>query len=127
MRQFFFHRGQLLGDAVRQVSWVGGTPTPPVGTALFCPLCSEVWFLAPIEGEATRVECRPCERHDAGARLGKSSLGAVSRLEPVGSVWRSWDSEWNEALPREVLKRELLLTINHYERSYHESESVFKT
>lgn len=103
MRQSFFLRGKYLGSTERKKVWVHETLVPPSGIALFCPICAEIWLLAPIEGRKTFAFQVECEKHPE----------EYPHLIP-GSVLLPWDEDWNKALPVPLLKRELILQIDSY-------------
>lgn len=115
-QQHFFLRGKHLGTAQRNLVWVHAELSRPHGTALFCPICSEVWLLAPIEGQKTFALHVECERHKT------SSFYTIP-----GSSLLSWDSEWNNSLPPELLKRELLLQIDALlKENQNEQETIYQ-
>lgn len=114
-KQIFFLEGKMVGTVERSPIFSGSSPVQPLGTAFFCPLCARLWLLAPIKGSATRCFHSICGLHRPGDRVGIWSLGAVSGGDIPGALWIGNDHEWNRALPKALLQRELLLTIKHYE------------
>jgi hypothetical protein len=103
MRHYFI-RGKYITSVKPSTVLVHGIKTIPWGVAFFCPFCSEIWALATIDDRETGIQGRPCDRHTP-----YSPSRGVS-----GSIWISWDEEWNNDLPVELLIREFLL---HYDVS----------
>lgn len=111
--QHFFIRGNYFGTTTRPLYWVHNEiQNAPFGMAFFCPICAELWAVCPVEGEATQVETQFCEKHKYGDSYGRWSSGQVWRLDIPGSLWSSYDDQWNAGLSQQVLKRELLLLTN---------------
>ena len=108
--QHFFAHGEYLGAVNRENIWVRTDFAPPPGEAFFCPLCNEVWFLAPVVGQATKVHHLACTSHKAGSRLGWWSLGVVPDIP--GSVWDFFEGV---ELPKKLLEREFHLHMKYYE------------
>lgn len=78
----------------------------PVGFALFCAVCCELWAKCPIPGHRSRVfvvGCRP--EHANGA------LDYTGVIEQPGGV----DPPFTAALPRSILIHNTLAQIAHYE------------
>jgi hypothetical protein len=94
----FFIRDQYLGQAPAHLAHVFNEVHISTGKAFFCPICSETWALAPVEGQETFVEHLPCEKHEPTA----------SRPTP-GCLYLPWDEDWNKSLPKEILARDFLL------------------
>lgn len=74
------------------------------GWAFFCCTCGIIWARAPINDLPTQVEVRPCKLH--GSHF----------YDWAGSMYIYWDSQHNNTLPPELIKREFLLALEHYER-----------
>lgn len=103
MLQHFFLENQLRGTAIRHKRRVHEELQLPYGYAFFCPQCARLWALCPIELQRTfplSIECEACPRG----------------IYPAGSLWQPLDPEFNEALPPELLLRELNLHLTHYEK-----------
>lgn len=98
MKQLFFLQGQLIAEQQAKPITVHAQRQMPFGKAFFCPECAEIWAQSLIEGRRTFVEHILCERHPA-----------TSTSPLPGSLWLSWDLEWNRSLPQELLEREFLL------------------
>jgi len=95
MRHYFF-RGKHIASVNPSAIFVHGRKQIPPGRAFFCPICAEIWLLAPVDREETFVDHVLCDRHPPTA----------SRR--AGSMFLSWDAEWNKDLPSELLKMEFL-------------------
>jgi hypothetical protein len=111
-RQHFFLEGRLLGETIR------GGPRDlnrngdgPLGYAFFCPhpSCGRVWALAPVAGRDFQTWTRLCGRH------ARTDAGRGTTLGPAGSLWLTWDEGWQNALPLDVLRREVELHCNMIE------------
>lgn len=111
----FFLRGRLVcTDQIGRIR-VRETLTPPHGEAFFCPLCSEVWGLAIVEGQPTAVHTSICDRHSHSASdYGDWNFGHLSPWEVPGSFWLTYDAQWSDNLPLEILAREFLLLTKEY-------------
>lgn len=77
---------------------------PPKGYAFFCPTCSELWANCPIVGQQTNVLTMLCDKHPAW-----------SLFTAPGSMWLSWDKDWQRDFPMVLAKREFELMIKLYE------------
>jgi hypothetical protein len=101
-RQFaqqYWVRGKYLGESARDYELVHGTLQPPESLAYFCPTCGEVWARVVVTGRPFSVWTMTCERHAEQYRS----------LTVPGTLYMSWNKDHNEALPREVLRREVIL------------------
>ena len=98
MIQSFFLRDQLIVSQEVKPFFLHGQPSLPFGKAFFCPHCAEIWASAIVENRDTYVEHIPCDSHPA-----------TPSSPPPGSLWLSWDRNWNAALPQQLLEREFLL------------------
>lgn len=99
--RFFFVWGQYLGATPNYTQYVHGQLQEAFGKCFFCPKCGELWAGAQVQEQDTFIEHMLCDRHEPTATA------------PVpGSLWLSWDNDWNAALPVEVLEREFLLLTN---------------
>ena len=112
-KQFFFINGAFLGEAVREDKIRDGRIGPPHGAAFFCPECSVLWAVCPIEGLPTAVWSVPCSKHYS------------SWLTP-GSIWLDWDEAFTDAFPATVLRRELDLQLNRFIGELSEQEAGSK-
>ena len=95
--------GKSFGSMLRPDGFRSGEPQPRSGCAFFCPICCRIWAKVQAEGR----ECYPysisCAEHPRFFHM------------PAGSIWLPWDHEWNSALPRAVLEREVSIHIANYE------------
>lgn len=107
----YFLGTQFLGTSSRAPELCGPGLAPVEGVAFFCPLCSEVWFRAISEGEASTVRHRFCPKHSPGESLGSWSHGRVWPSDVPGSLWLVEDRAWNEALPPAAVSHEFRVTL----------------
>lgn len=75
------------------------------GTAFFCEYCGRVWAKAVVDGRriypySINCGCQP----------------TISWVIVPGSIWLSWDYDWQQGLPRAALEREFEVHLKHYER-----------
>lgn len=113
--QTFKFRGQLIGTATRRQVFIHASLATPMGKAFFCPICAELWLIAQVEGQTTQVDTKLCERHKPGEVYGTWSSGKLFGTEIAGSIWSSYDSDWNAALPDLLIKREFELHLQQHE------------
>ena len=99
--QHFFIGGRSLGLCQRYPLTAAGQR--PISYACFCPVCAEVWARAVIFNEKFFVFHIPCKKH------------AYDGISVPGSLWPVGDADFLNALPREVLVRELLLHLDYAE------------
>lgn len=78
------------------------------GHCYFCPLCGEVWAKATVHGAVYNVWAAKCDRHP----------DREIYWEWAGSIWRDWERDFEDAMPRRVLERELELHMKAAERRY---------
>lgn len=97
-----FIGGKHYGKMRLPFGRVGKEPTPPEGGAFFCPTCGEIWARVLEEGRWHQVYTVGCSKH--------------SHWDIPGSLWLSWDSNWNAALPPEVIRREFHLVLQQWEK-----------
>jgi hypothetical protein len=96
MRHYFL-RGVFVGSCKPTLQTVCGQRQIPNGRAFFCPVCSEVWLLAPVDSQETFVDHVLCAKHSS------------TPSRKAGHFYLSWDEEWNKDLPTELLELEFLL------------------
>ena len=107
--QEFILGNSWLGQSRRIPAWVHEQAAAPDSLAMFCPVCGEVWARFPVLINATgkyvpfHVLTRNCWKH-----------ASEFLLNVPGSAWLSWDREFTNAFPREMLERELLLHLDHF-------------
>lgn len=108
LTQHFFLHGKWMGqglrspDTLHEKLW-GFYKTD--GVAYFCPICNEVWFLAPIEGRETEVLRVHCEKHPEVPWGMPGVIWAPHRTEDM-----------LEALPPSLLSRDFLLRLKYKDR-----------
>ena len=103
MRHYFIG-SKYYGAYPPSYTPVHSTMEIPFGKAFFCPVCAEVWALAPIDGKETYPETILCEKHEF----------SPSRSIP-GGLFLAWDTTWNKDLPLELLAREYLILLRLWE------------
>jgi hypothetical protein len=98
--QHFTVEGQYFGSAVRRPTTWTKDGSPPDGYAFVCPTCAASWSVCPVEGRPFSILTRGCPQH--------------RRISGDGSVWTGWDSDFTEALPHDLLQRELNLLLEGF-------------
>lgn len=101
-QQHFFIENEHYGSILAQPVQRQGVYYQPSGQAFFCPECSRLWANCPVDGRRTMVWSCPCEKEVFGNTIWKG-------FHYPGSIWLSWDMEWNKCLPKKVLAREFIL------------------
>jgi len=118
-RQLFFVDGKFLGETERDW-WKRRRPhvVGPCSYLFFCPACGEVWAKCPVTQVGTGT--RQVQQFDSVRHLCRKCWlpHADDRWQIPGSLLLDFDEEFVGALPEEVLKRELLLAIDLYERTH---------
>jgi len=82
----------------------------PPSYAWFCPECAEIWARALVEGSSFQVITYPCEQH----------RDRFVGILVSGSILLPFDLEFNDSLPVEAWRREVIIHANMIERLYHE-------
>lgn len=99
----FFSGSQYLGQGMLRLTFIKGELERPISRAFFCPICGEVWARVVVEGASEfQSYTRTCARHDPRWSI-----------EIPGSIWISWDRDFQDAFPSEALKREVRLHLDH--------------
>lgn len=118
MIQHFFIEGVSYASVERHHIIRSSTVIPPFGYAFFCPDCTRLWAIAPVEGEKSQAVKSACSKH----------VGDFPSLYPSGSIWLDWDDDFVSALPPDVLKREFDLHLTFLNRNLrrqkHEQEEA---
>lgn len=99
--QHFYIEGRAYGFSTRYP--LDSRKLRPISYACFCPECAEVWARAVIWNTQFMVFTIPCRKHTYGG------------IRIPGSLWPVGDPDFLQALPREVLQRELLLHLDYAE------------
>lgn len=79
----------------------------PYSYVYLCPVCGDTWARSGVtdvpRGMHSRWHCiqRACQKHAEG-------------LEIPGSVWLSWEPEYNGSFPPELLREELRLHLSYW-------------
>ncbi len=108
--QQFIINGRYLGTAERKHTFTHGQITAPSSYAFFCPHCANIWARCPVTQKYTeatsffQVLSIPCER--CPMRL---------PYHIPGSVFLSWDKEFSEAFPDELIAHEFNQAVKLYE------------
>lgn len=111
-RQLFFIEGKLLGEAPRKAILRQGTIMEPTSDLYFCRVCGGTYAKLPClrpDGQTT-----PWQSHRGTCRMCASFSQFFSDFP--GSIWRSWDEPFLEALPVAVLQWELSCHLDNIER-----------
>lgn len=115
-RQLYFLEGRLVAESPRGLVPCHEVLAEPTSDLYFCHICGDVFARFPIlraDGSSTtwqsyRSMCRRC---------GPAHQRYLS--EHPGSVWRTWDKPFLEALPVAVLQWELERHLDSLERFQH--------
>lgn len=104
MKQHFTVGNSWYGTSERQMTFVHAQSQVPSSYAFCCTVCGEVWARCGVEHPQAQWMFlnRGCPVH-------------ARQLEVPGSVWVSWDSDYNNSLPAELLRRELELHLSLWE------------
>ncbi len=107
LTQHFLIDGAYLGSTPRYPLSNIGTSIEPCGYSFCCGTCGDQWAKAGYaHGVQWQFLIRPCRK-----------CQPRFSLRPAGSVITGWDFEHDEALPDAVLRRELLLHLDWFERN----------
>lgn len=112
----YFLRNQHL--ATRELL----APAPLSSIAYYCTTCGEVWGRIVVSGQDSEVwtfEGVPCEKHTpVGAQDWGRVPGSFLSRHANRRTWVPvmWWARALESLPAQVLERELLLHLNHFEK-----------
>jgi hypothetical protein len=99
----YFVGTQYLGQGTRPYERAHNVVIPPHSLAFFCQKCGEVWARVVVEsGSEFQVYSRRCLKHSCHI------------FDPGGSLWFIWDRDWQNALPKAVLQREVVLMCDHW-------------
>lgn len=99
--QHFLIEGRSYGSCLRPVRDSRGQA--PMSYAFFCPTCAEVWARAGIIDRKFFVFHVPCRKH------------TYDGIPVPGSLWNCGDKDFLEALPHDVLCRELSVHLDYAE------------
>lgn len=108
MRQLFFLNGHFIGEAPRTlVHYKDNVWGEPASLLFMCGTCGEVYAEAPVmlpggkttPWQAIRGCCEKCS-------------GELLHLP--GSLWLSWDAEFQKALPYSLLEREFRIHLKFF-------------
>jgi hypothetical protein len=107
----FFVGGAYLGQGQRSFEFVHNQVIPPHSLAFFCQACGDIWARVLVQdGSEFQVYSRRCQKH------------SKYFFDPGGSIWFTWDRDWQEALPKAILQREVVLLCDHWVK--HNKETV---
>ena len=114
-RQLFFIDGKCVAEGERNW-WKARRPlvVAPMSYLFYCSECGDVWAKCPVHNPATG-EVQPFQGHRHPCRKCRPRYWD-QRGQLPGSLLLEYDDEFTEALPNEVLRRELLLAIDAYEQ-----------
>ena len=89
----------FLGAAERNLEWVGKELHPPRSLAWFCPRCSIVWARAAV------IVDKATQRWHVMTTI--CPFCPSDGFDVPGSLSLPWDNDYENALPNEVLRREI--------------------
>lgn len=98
--QHFFVAGKYLGAAMRDRVWVHAEQQSPRSFAFICPVCGDAWAKCPVEPTVGKgiapwqALLRCCSKHQQ------------SRHDVPGSLALSWDDDFTQAFPEDVVRWE---------------------
>lgn len=113
--QHFFVMGKYLGASPRNKVWVHAEQQSPRSLGFVCPVCGDAWAKAPVEPASGNgmaqweVMMRPCPKHQQ------------SRYDVPGSITLSWDPDFNDSFPPDVIRWEFQQHLNLFPDSSLES------
>ena len=100
-QQFFEIEGKFLGHAARGLDI---QLRPPLGAAFFCSTRGRIWALCPIADREFMIWSIPCANHTRSFAV-------------PGSIYLSWDADFNAAMPDAVVRREFEIHLAYAERN----------
>lgn len=105
MKRHFIVSNKYYPAVEVPMSITHATAHVPYSYAYLCPVCGEVWARSGVEHPQSRWHSlqRACRNHAEG-------------LEVPGSIWQSWEPEFNTSLPPELLRAELELHLAFWSR-----------
>jgi hypothetical protein len=106
LTQTFFVQGAYLGTVSRQAVNKFPYPHTAHSRAWICPVCASVWAVASLPKVKFHFVQQTCPVH------------TEDTFTIPGSLWSAWESEFNEALTGDVLKREFLCHLNYAETHF---------
>lgn len=107
LKQVFYVHEICLGETTRKLQRVHGELQTPVSYAYVCPECGNLWAKAVVRGGVSpfRPLAIACSLHQGHS------------LAPAGSLWLPWDTEYTNAFPEGILRRELQIHLQLYDES----------
>jgi hypothetical protein len=91
--QHFTIGGKYLGSSVRNHTTWTHDAAPPDGFSYCCPTCGSLWASCPVVDRPFHFLTRGCPQHQ--------------QVSNDGSLWTSWDTDFTDAWPPELLRIEL--------------------
>ena len=101
----FFVGSAYMGSGQRDMLNHDPRHSPPLSVAFFCQRCGEVWARSALQDQAYECWSMLCEKHTV-----------EYPFQVPGSTWMPWDRGHNESLSDEMLKREFIIHLAHYDR-----------
>jgi hypothetical protein len=111
MKQHFFLRGAYCGSSPRREIFSHGGLCKPYGVVYVCPICSELWFSAPIDGCKSYAELIVCDRHKLGDHFVSQYFDHPGQLLARDDL----ADMLLDHLPASLLERELNLLLKEVE------------
>lgn len=112
-QQIFIDGALFDNREVGQIQ-VRNTLAAPYGQSFNCPICMRQWAVVMISGQPTHALNSFCSHHAIGEKLGTWNFGHIANYQVPGSLWLSYDDQWNSRLRGRVLEREFLLHYDAY-------------
>lgn len=102
----FFIKDQYLGSGEDHLRFVHGEAQQPWPYAVFCSECGEIWARMPVDGSGREwaILGRHCEKHSRYSH------------EVPGSLILNWEPELYKTFSAGMLRRELELHLNYWEK-----------
>ena len=94
----FIIEGHCYGTAPAPIKTVHGTLALQESVVYVCPVCGDAWARVVVPGQRFWATHIPCRKHH------------IYINEVPGSLWLSWDPDYNNSFPLEVMKREFELS-----------------
>lgn len=107
--QTFLVSGRFYGTAPRGLRSDQDFPSrvfPPDSLLFFCEACGEVFGKCPVVDKDNNQQ----RWRSIAGRCGKCPSDLV--FQSPGTVWLSWDADYQDAMPKELLEKELIELID---------------
>lgn len=105
MRPTYFLGPSPLAECRTVQTWDGIQLSPSL--AHFCPFCGNIWARLLVPGQlwhTVTASCSACPPYDGAGK-------------PSGSLFLSWNLRQLDEFPPELIRREFLLHLAHFEKA----------